>query len=146
MKEILIFSDDISNYGKYRSFLETGNTTVSLRGSIEEAVAHINHKQVDLVVIDFDLPEFTNDNLWIINPFESRDIPVILVVEHITNDCLEECLDKLDCEVVLKQNINEESFLAIVSTILNLDESTDDINYECASDTPFCDTDNVEDL
>jgi len=146
MKEILVYSDNISNYGNYRSLLENGEINISLRSSIDEAVSHLNHKEVSLTVIDLDIHKFKVEDLWNLTPFEDRNIPIILIVEDITNDCLEICIDKIDCEVVKKQSFDPDDFSELVSGMLNIEDKQNESNYECTLDTPFCDTDNVEGL
>jgi len=144
MKEVLIYTDDIGNYGKYRSLIEDAEINVSHRCTLEESIKHINLKQVDLVIIDIDIPKFTNRELWEINPFHIRDIPIVIVVTEIDNYTLDKCISDYDIEVVKKQFFNTDAFSIIITKILGI-ETDKDINDECNLDTPFCDLENVED-
>jgi len=146
MKEILIYSDGVSSSGKYRSLLEDTHINISHRCNLQESISHINLKEVNLVIIDLDIPIFTDTELWDATPFTSREIPVIIVVNEIDNRTLDRCITDYDIEVVKKKHFNSDAFSVIINKILglkfNIEEPED--NSECTLDTPFCDTDNVE--
>lgn len=145
MKEILIYTDDISNYGKYRSLIENAEINLSHRCNLEESIKHINHKKVDLVIIDLDVSKFTVKHLRDIIPFYERDISIIIVFNEMDNYLLELCIDAYEIEVVKKQFFNTITFLNIINKILEIDsEEIQNDDYDCQSDNPFCDTDNLE--
>jgi len=145
MKEILIYSDGVSSSGKYRSLLEDAEINVSHRCNLQESISHINLKMVDLVIIDLDIPIFTDRELWDATPFTSREIPIIIVVNEIDNGTLDRCITDFDIEVVKKQHFNSDAFSEIINKMLGLNYKVNEINDECELDTPFCDTDNAED-
>lgn len=146
-KEILIVTDEISDYSRYRSLLEDGNIEVNHRTSITEALNFLRFKNVDLIIADFDVPKFRTKHISSIRKFIKR-CPVINIVNNIATRALEECV-KIEC-IVLEKPINDENFLFKIKRILfDLDEdNTDDISLEngCLDDTPFCDVENYQEV
>jgi len=142
-KEILIVTDEITDYSRYRSLLEDANIDISHRSSLSEAFSLIRFKDVDLVIIDLDIPKFRTKHVNSIRKFRKRCL-VINIVNNIATRALEECV-KLEC-VVIEKPINNESLLFHVKRILFNGESVniDDIAItdSCLEDTPFCDSDN----
>ena len=56
-KEILVFSDSMSTYGKYRSLLEGSVISMSHRATWDEALEYINARAVDILIVDLDIPK-----------------------------------------------------------------------------------------
>ena len=61
-KEILIVTDEISDYGSYRSLLEDANIDVNHRSSISEAMSLMRHREFDLIIVELDMPKFRTKN------------------------------------------------------------------------------------
>jgi len=143
MKEILILTDDISNYGKYRSLLEDANVEISHRSSELEALRLIREKVIDLVIIDLDVPIFKMKNLNVIKHFK-YNTDVLNIVNDVSIKAIEECI-KLGFELLRKPFKNESLLSHVNKTIFGGSENnTDNLITidDCLDDSPFCDGDN----
>jgi len=144
MKDILILTDDFTIYGKYRSLLEDGNVDISHRASVQEAMIYTRNEDVDLIIVDLDLPKFRTKHVNPIRKLRKRS-KVINIVNDIAERALTECVD-IDVEV-LKKPFKSKSLVISVKMILNSinnDDAEDDEDEDnsCILDNAMCDIDN----
>jgi len=140
MKDILILTDDFTIYGKYRSLLEDGNVDISHRASVQEAMIYIRNEDVDLIIVDLDLPKFRTKHVNPIRKLRKRS-KVINIVNDIAERALTECVD-IDVEV-LKKPFKSKSLVISVKMILNsIEDDYKDEDNSCILDNAMCDIDN----
>jgi DNA-binding NtrC family response regulator len=140
MKEILVFTDDISKYGVYRSYLETGISSVSLRATLDEVFQHISKKVVNVVIVDTDIPCTRKKDVKFIKPLVEREIEVFLMVDEITDECLAFC-GEFDLITVIKKPFDPDILVAKLGIGLDLEAAEKDIDKVavCSLDSPFYD-------
>ena len=145
MNNILILTDDFTMYGKYRSLLEDGNVDISHRASIQEALIYTRNVEVDLIIIDLDLPKFRTKHVNPVRKLRKR-AKVINIVNEIAERALTECIE-LGIEL-LKKPFKSKSLIISVKLILtslknnNVETDDEDEDNSCIIDSPFCDVDN----
>ncbi len=140
MKEILILTDDFSAYSKYRSLLENGDVDISLRASTREALSFTRTRNVNLIIVDLDIPKFRVKHVNLIRKLSKR-ANVINIVNDIASRALEECVT-LEVEVMVKPFKNS-SLKNIVNELLDTTDDNIKENIDsCILDSPFCDAEN----
>ena len=140
MKEVLILTDDFSNYGKYRSIIEDGNIDINHRSSISEALSYTRHNEnINLIIIDIDVPKFRGKHLSFIRKLNKRG-NIINIVNDIAEKALEDC-NSIGVEV-LKKPFNDDSLINLVNEMLEDDDVSSESIDNCILDSPFCDTEN----
>jgi len=142
-KEILVFCDNLSKYGVYRSYLETGVSNTSLRATVDEVMHHITKKNVDAIIIDIDVPSIKKKHLGLIGELNQRGIEVVLILgvsENITDASLLACLDDYDV-TILKEPFDYEILFDKfqLQTKIDREEDTLEERAECDLDSPFYD-------
>ena len=142
-KEILIITDEITDYSRNRSLLEDANVEISHRTNFAEAARFLRFNDADLIIVELDIPKFRTKNVASLRKFIKR-CPVINIVNNIAMRALEECI-KIDC-IVLEKPLNNDTLSFHVNKLLfngnsvNKEEIT--ITDGCMDDTPFCDGEN----
>jgi len=144
MKEILIFTDDISKYGNYRSYLETGVSTTSLRATLNEVLDHLEKKNVDIIIVDLDIPRIKKKNLKFLEFIRQDSIDIFLMIRDITDDALITC-SEYDCITIVKKPFDPEVLMRKLGIVVdlvaaeekNLDEAVRDF------DSPFYDNEEI---
>jgi len=142
MKEVLILTDDISNFGKYRALLEDAYIEISHRCSIQEAVIFTRHKETDLIIVDLDVPKFTFKHLNSLRKLIKRS-KIVNLVSNIAIKALDECL-KLEC-IVIRKPVRAEEFKNHIRSLLHEDDVYDyefEVKDSCLVDSTFCDEEN----
>jgi len=140
MKEILVYTDDISKYGVYRSYLETGVSSTSLRATLDEVFQHIAKKLVNVLIIDTEAPCVRKKDVKFLRAMVEREIEVFLMVDEITDECLAAC-NKHDRVTVIKKPFDAEILVAKLGIGMDLDAAEKDIEQvaACSFDSPFYD-------
>jgi len=144
MKEILVFSDDISKYGIYRSFLETGVSSVSLRATLDEVFQHISKKMVNVVIVDTEIPCIRKKDVKFLRLLVEEEIEVFLMVDEITDECLGFC-NEYDLVTVIKKPFDPDILIAKLGIGSDLDAAEKDIDEVaiCSVDSPFYDGEDI---
>jgi len=142
-KEILVFCDNLSRYGVYRSYLETGVSNTSLRATTDEVRQHISKKHVDAIIIDIDIPSIKKKHLGLIGELNEKGIDVVLVLgvsEDITDAGLLACLDNYEV-TILKEPFDYEILVEKfqLQTRIAREEETLEERAVCDLDSPFYD-------
>jgi DNA-binding NtrC family response regulator len=140
MKEILIFTDDISKYGVYRSYLETGVSSTSLRATLDEVFQHVAKKPVNVVIVDTEAPCVRKKDVNFLRALVEKDIEVFLIVDEITDECLIAC-NKHGRVTVIKKPFDTDILVAKLGIGMDLDAAEKDIEEvaACGFDSPFYD-------
>lgn len=140
MKEILVFTDDISKYGVYRSYLETGVSSTSLRATLDEVFQHIAKKPVNVVIVDTEAPCVRKKDVKFLRALVEKDIEVFLMVDEITDECLIAC-NKHGRVTVIKKPFDTDILVAKLGIGMDLNAAEKDIEEvaACAFDSPFYD-------
>lgn len=143
MREILVFTDDISKYGVYRSFLETGVSSVSLRATLDEVFQHISKKSVNVVIVDTEIPCIRKRDVKFLRSLVEKEIEVFLMVDEITDECLLFCNEYM--VTVIKKPFDPDILVAKLGIGLDLDAAEKDIDQvaTCSVDSPFYDGEDI---
>ena len=145
MKEILVYTDDISKYGVYRSYLETGVSSTSLRATLDEVFQHIAKKPVNVLIVDTETPCVRKKDVRFLRPIVEKEIEIFLVVDEITDECLAAC-NKHDRVTVIKKPFDIEILVAKLGIGMDLDAAEKDIDEvaTCSLDSPFYDGEDTQ--
>ncbi len=118
-KEILIYSDNISLYGKYRNILENNNFSTSFRSTYDEVISHLNKNNVMLVIIDLEC-DIVDINFSIFDELLNRKIKCILMVNLLafTNSMINRMLYTYDDVLIMNKQFINTDFLNEITKFL----------------------------
>lgn len=116
-REILVYTDDSANYGIYREALESEGFSCSLRADLQEVIEHSQKKCLAAVIVDFDLPCITTTNLRVVKKLAEIHQRTIVVVNDITDNILQICVEKYGA-LVIKKPFLPEDLISIVNCVL----------------------------
>lgn len=117
--EILIVSDDIIGCPIYRNTLEAKGYATSHRSTIQDAIQHVKNKNVNVIIIDMDVPKTRRSDLKIVKRLKEMNFNnIILVVGDISDLALDDCLEEYNINVIRKP-YKIEDLLSDVDTFLN---------------------------
>lgn len=116
--EILFITDNSQEYFSYRLQLESIGNNVSLRSNMSETLLYLEHNTPSLVIIDYDVPCVSAQNLEAMNILYDRDILTIIIVEDIDDETLIECMDEYSV-IVMKKPVHSNELIEEINLLLD---------------------------
>lgn len=116
--EILFITDNSQEYFSYRLPLESEGNIVNLRSNVSETLLYLEHHSPSIVIIDYDVPCVSAQNLEAMDILCNKDIPIIIIVEDIDDETLIECMDEYSV-IVMKKPVHPNELIEEINLLLD---------------------------
>lgn len=118
-KQILVVDDNALVLRNVKSLLEQENYQVLLANSGEKALASVKKNQVDLILLDYEMPGMNGREVFeaLISDDETKDIPVVFLTSIAERDQIYAVLKNIPFGYILKPPANEK-ILSVIKEAL----------------------------